>query len=294
MKKFCFLLILCLSIFMSINVVNAQTCEYNLRNENTNLDFNTYTCNIIEIDDGKDYEVSCRFNNGKSDTHQYPIATLKSFYKNNHSCPKYIVYLDADKALNDYIVSFHNTEKEAQKRVEHFKKDYDSVYIFDLLGNDTTDSGNSLYNENIGDNVCSNGNVQNALRMVGYFIFLAKLFVPLLIIGFGSFDLYKSILNGGGESMSKQLKSLGFRVIAGIVVFFIPTIVNAFLGQLVAMQGISDEITGCQVCLLDPFNCHPKQENYDTTNQESTTTHIRVTTHTGDSDENHGGGGVRR
>lgn len=112
--------------------------------------------------------------------------------------------------------------------------------------------------EYIGDNVCDDSRVRTALRVVGYFIFIAKMLVPIIIIGFGTFDLYKAVINGGSDSISKQAKTLGMRILVGILIFFVPTIVNLVLGQLTAYRAISSDITGCQTCLLDPFNCNTK------------------------------------
>lgn len=116
------------------------------------------------------------------------------------------------------------------------------------------DKMNFLILENVGDNFCEmGGNVTKALRMVGYLLFVAKLFVPIIIVGFATFDLYKSVMEGSTDSLSKQLKAIGFRLIIGILIFFLPTFVNILLTQLGSDKS---EYANCQTCLLEPFDCN--------------------------------------
>ncbi len=111
--------------------------------------------------------------------------------------------------------------------------------------------------EYIGDNVCSDTNVLKALRFVGYMVTIARYFIPLLIIGFGTFDLYKTVMAGTTDSLSKQAKSLGFRILLGLIIVFLPTLLNTILSQIDAFNSINGEYHSCEVCVLDPFNCNP-------------------------------------
>lgn len=111
--------------------------------------------------------------------------------------------------------------------------------------------------EYIGDNICSDVNALKALRFVGYMVTIARYFVPLLIIGFGTLDLYKTIMAGTTDSLSKQVKSLAFRLILGLLIVFLPTFLSAILSQVDAFNTIDGEYHSCEVCVLDPFNCNP-------------------------------------
>lgn len=109
----------------------------------------------------------------------------------------------------------------------------------------------------VGENICGDTNILKALRFVGYLLALARLFVPLLIIGFGIFDIYKTVIAGTMDSFSKQLKSFGMRLIIGILIFFVPTICGVVLNQLEGFNVISSEYKSCEKCLLSPFKCNP-------------------------------------
>ena len=73
--------------------------------------------------------------------------------------------------------------------------------------------------EYIGENICDDAKVISGLKIVGYVLTLAKLFVPLIIIGWGIFDIYKSVMAGTTDSLSNQFKSLAFRLVIGIFIF---------------------------------------------------------------------------
>ena len=109
--------------------------------------------------------------------------------------------------------------------------------------------------EHIGDNVCQEPNVINALRVIGYFIFIGKIVIPFIIIGFGIFDLAKAVTGGDSDKVTKGVKTIGVRVLIGILVFALPSIINVILN---ISTNLNDEETGysmCQTCLLDPWAC---------------------------------------
>lgn len=119
--------------------------------------------------------------------------------------------------------------------------------------------------EHIGDNVCQEPNVINALRVIGYFIFIGKIVIPFIIIGFGIFDLAKAVTGGDSDKVTKGVKTIGVRVLIGILVFALPSIINVILN---ISTNLNDDETGysmCQTCLLDPWACEngEPEENYD-------------------------------
>lgn len=119
--------------------------------------------------------------------------------------------------------------------------------------------------EHVGDNVCQEPNVINALRVVGYFIFIGKIVIPFIIIGFGIFDLAKAVTGGDSDKVTKGVKTIGIRVLIGILVFALPSIINVILN---IGTNLNDEETGyamCQTCLLDPWACEngEPEDTYD-------------------------------
>lgn len=109
----------------------------------------------------------------------------------------------------------------------------------------------------IGDNVCSDTNVLKALRFVGYIVTIARYFVPLLIIGFGTLDLYKAVMGGSSDSFTKQIKGLGMRLVIGIFIVFVPTLLHLVLSQIDSFGTLEGEYHNCEICVLEPFDCNP-------------------------------------
>ncbi len=132
-------------------------------------------------------------------------------------------------------------------------KTIDSYLTYDTVG--YTVQLVEAEKEHVGDNVCQEPNVINALRVVGYFIFIGKIVIPFIIIGFGVFDLAKAVTGGDNDKVTKGVKTIGIRVLIGILVFALPSIINVILD---IGTNINDEETGysmCQTCLLDPWSC---------------------------------------
>ena len=93
--------------------------------------------------------------------------------------------------------------------------------------------------------------------LFGKFFFILKILIPLLIIGFAIFELSKSVMGSDSSKIKKSAGVLGKKLIAGIIIFFIPTLVKVAF-DLVA--GFNDEIKkdygNCFTCLTDPYgNC---------------------------------------
>lgn len=109
---------------------------------------------------------------------------------------------------------------------------------------------NNYDNEFVGDNICNQAGAQAALNVVSWLILIMKMFIPLLIIVFGSLDMYKAVINGEAEGMKKAGKSLGIRMILGIFIFFLPTLTKTFLGYL-----LPKDYNTCVKCLLEPGTC---------------------------------------
>lgn len=107
----------------------------------------------------------------------------------------------------------------------------------------------------IGDNFCSQPEVMNAMRVLGYFIFIAKIFVPLIIIGFSVFDMYHAVLGGDEKSMGASAKKLGIRILIGICIFLVPSILNIILTATDKYDDIKSDSYVCQTCLLRPQDC---------------------------------------
>ena len=111
------------------------------------------------------------------------------------------------------------------------------------LGHKTKSSNDT---EQVLEKPCEQDELIQVLKIAGFVLLVAKLIVPLLIIGFGTFDLFKAITDKDEKSLSKQVKILLVRVVIGLIVFFLPSLVNAIFNG----TGMNDEIekNGYKAC----------------------------------------------
>ena len=100
------------------------------------------------------------------------------------------------------------------------------------------------------------------LKIVGIVVSIFKFVIPLLIIIYGMIDLGKAVVASKDDEIKKAAKSIGFRLAAGILIFFIPTIVMMIFGWVNSYNELMDEseFQVCQDCILHPRggNCEGK------------------------------------
>jgi len=105
----------------------------------------------------------------------------------------------------------------------------------------------------VADEPCNDNNIRTVLKLAGFIVLIAKIIVPMIIVGYGVFDMYKSVVDKDEKSLAKQTQKLLKRIVTGLVVFFIPTLVNVIF-KLSDKLNIIDttEYQTCASCVLDP------------------------------------------
>ena len=76
----------------------------------------------------------------------------------------------------------------------------------------------------------------NVWYVLGWVVTLIKIIIPLILIIMGMVDLGKAVVSSDDKQISKSVSSLIKRFIAAIVLFFIPTIVNAVFSAIGAVS----------------------------------------------------------
>ena len=98
-------------------------------------------------------------------------------------------------------------------------------------------------------------NTANIWQVLGWVVVVIKIVIPLALIILGMVDLGKAVVASKDDAISKSVSSLIKRFIAAVVVFFIPTIVNA-LFNAISLGGLgSEDGKICVNCITDPSNC---------------------------------------
>lgn len=92
-------------------------------------------------------------------------------------------------------------------------------------------------------------------KIFGYLINALKVLVPVLIIVLGSVDLGKAVVAQNEDEMKKATQLLIKRVIAGIIIFFIPTIVSLIFKIASNYSVYFNNGSGCIQCITKPGSC---------------------------------------
>jgi len=116
---------------------------------------------------------------------------------------------------------------------------------------------NPLYNETeeIGQNFCEEPSVKNVLKFIGYFLQLARLFVPIILIAQGTLTFFKAVTSDADSELKKSAYALARKVAIGILVFFVPAILDGIFGLFSLFSSVTTEYTSCKNCLLKPSEC---------------------------------------
>lgn len=113
----------------------------------------------------------------------------------------------------------------------------------------------TVHAEAVGENMCSREEIQNVMRFVGYIIMFIKLFVPLIIIGQGVFIFYNGVKAGKEDELKKCVQTLGKRILVGIIIMLLPTIIDITLSTVKNWTDYQVEYETCTECLFHPNNC---------------------------------------
>lgn len=112
-------------------------------------------------------------------------------------------------------------------------------------------------------NFCSYSGVRKASKIVGIFLTIAKIVVPLIIIITGMISFTNVIISGKTEDLQNTAKQLIKKIIAGLIIFFIPGILDYCFENIV---GYSDsDYTACVKCVTSPDSCNINVEDPKTT-----------------------------
>ena len=100
--------------------------------------------------------------------------------------------------------------------------------------------------------------LQSTFIVIGHIVRIAKILIPIIIIGFGMLDFFKAIVGSKDDEIKKSAKSLVMRAIAGVIIFFVPTLLN-FVVELIGGEDnvYNGDFATCTHCMLEPTdsNC---------------------------------------
>lgn len=82
---------------------------------------------------------------------------------------------------------------------------------------------------------------------LGKIINILKIVIPVIIVLLGTIDLGKAVMAGEDKQIKAAQKMLLMRLIYGVAIFFVTTIVQVVFGLVAGAEGVSSEI--CFKCV---------------------------------------------
>ncbi len=90
--------------------------------------------------------------------------------------------------------------------------------------------------------------------LVGRILGVFKIVIPLLVIIFGMIDLGKAVVASDDKEIKKAAKNLGMRALAGILIFFVPSLVG-FAFSLADTFNEEGDYAVCKECIVNSGTC---------------------------------------
>lgn len=248
---------------------DQSLCIGKCLNNQTNIEKSTFNCFYLSQNSDKKITVSreedngvvyITFPDGNKEVTSYPITeTCQDFYfdtqtkKIKLATYEYLGNINQlqthDPTMYDFICGLSSS---GNKNVEYFCAEGCSypqnAKIECKEVSQTINKGNINLEE-----MCNINGVRNTLRFLGYLLLIVKIIIPILLIVLGVVDFYKAMVSSDAESIQKASRMVVTRIIIGVAIFLIPTIVNfVFKGLL---RDDSSSFNKCRICVFNPNQC---------------------------------------
>ena len=91
-----------------------------------------------------------------------------------------------------------------------------------------------------------------AWQIIGIAFLIFKILIPIIIIVLGIIDLSKVVTSGEEKDIKDKTKSLAMRIIAGIIIFFVPSIVSTIFNLITSFAPAANDYKNCIKCISSP------------------------------------------
>ena len=95
-------------------------------------------------------------------------------------------------------------------------------------------------------NICSDYHLLEGVRIGVYIVTILKILIPILLIGFGSYDFFKTILDPDNNTINQSAINFAKRVASATLIFLLPSIIVIAFSLL---GNASDHILAFEDCI---------------------------------------------
>lgn len=240
MKKINYILFSIILYFICLNNVNAATCVYNSPSSYQNKFTITCSSNTSNCQISTNYDISISPGASSLNIGNKCPSRIYITYTNN----KYITSINAS-GTGDALLLDKNKSKEDTGSSGNEGTNIPSTNPSNPQKPSTSGDGFDA------DNFCQ-GTVQGVFTALGWLFFVVKIVIPILLIVFGSIDVGKAVIASKDDELKKSIKTLVVRVIAGVIIFFVPSILNLVVKMIDDNDVYNGTFWDCTKCMLEP------------------------------------------
>ena len=92
---------------------------------------------------------------------------------------------------------------------------------------------------------CTNYDFLRIVAVLKTLVTIVKIAVPLIIIVMGMLDFFKIVSEGTPEAAKKGAQTIFIRLVAGALIFFLPSIIDTFMGFVNGYSDAQNTYTAC-------------------------------------------------
>lgn len=154
--------------------------------------------------------------------------------------------IDPSINYSDVEKQFYGTSEEFNFAVSEFTYPIDS----DPTDDSTANAAIDMYTGNI----CEMTGTLKVLTIIRKVIHLLKIAVPLALVILASIELGKAVISDDSDSVAKTLRVLVRKIIMGVVIFFIPVIIDSLMSLVNNYEKNKSSVMNCLVCFFGDDN----------------------------------------
>lgn len=106
------------------------------------------------------------------------------------------------------------------------------------------------------NNFC--GTLSPLLQLIGEFLVIFKISLPLILIILAIFDIAKAVISSKSDDVKKHLKGLLGKIAICVIVYFVPMIISLIFTFVSGFNEIVDEsgmdYQVCYDCMFSPYS----------------------------------------